>query len=210
MAALYITQDTWLLRYLAARNITQYIWLLKISAKKYDLLEHCLLEVLPRIYCCLKHYHGYLATWNIAADKCCLKHYPKDIAAWNITLDIWLLEILPKKSKTARIRNHYNQVPHLSQVPKEKVTKSQYTPQTRAKRSALSLQVTTRQQWTNAKAWQTQAINNKNNPQKKWRLGTVSENILLEGLNWFHGAPTSPSVQMWIKTHIRLVCMKDP
>ena len=27
-------------------------------------------------------------------------------------------------------------------------------------------------------------------PQKKYRLGTVSKNILLEGLIWFHGAPT--------------------
>ena len=34
--------------------------------------------------------------------------------------------------------------------------------------------------------------------------------ILLEGLNRFNGAPTSPSIQMWIKTHKYLVCMKDP
>ena len=31
--------------------------------------------------------------------------------------------------------------------------------------------------------------NNINDPQKKHRLGTVSKNILLEGLNWFNGAP---------------------
>ena len=29
---------------------------------------------------------------------------------------------------------------------------------------------------------------NTNDPQKKYRLQTVSKNILLEGLNWFHGA----------------------
>ena len=29
---------------------------------------------------------------------------------------------------------------------------------------------------------------NTNDPQKKFRLGTVSKNILLAGLNWFHGA----------------------
>ena len=29
---------------------------------------------------------------------------------------------------------------------------------------------------------------NTNDPQKKYRLGTVSKNILLEGLNQFHGA----------------------
>ena len=28
---------------------------------------------------------------------------------------------------------------------------------------------------------------NINDPQKKYRLRTVSKNILLEGLNWFHG-----------------------
>ena len=27
-----------------------------------------------------------------------------------------------------------------------------------------------------------------NDPQKKYRLGTVSKNTLLEGLNWFHSA----------------------
>ena len=52
--------------------------------------------------------------------------------------------------------------------------------------------------------------NNINDPQKKHRLGAVSRNILLEGLNRLNGAPTSPLVQMWIKTHRCLVCMKDP
>ena len=33
-------------------------------------------------------------------------------------------------------------------------------------------------------------MNNTNYPQKKYRLGTVSKNILLEGLNPFHGVPT--------------------
>ena len=88
-----------------------------------------------------------------------------------------------------------------------------------------------------------------NDPQKKYRLGTVSKNILLEGFNQFYGtnltlnsdvdqntfgkvakhnkldsqevllleglktgftAPASPLIQMWIKTHRYLVCMKDP
>ena len=50
--------------------------------------------------------------------------------------------------------------------------------------------------------------NNINEPQKKHRLGTVSKSILLEDLNRFNGVPTSPLVQMWIKTHRCLVCMK--
>ena len=36
--------------------------------------------------------------------------------------------------------------------------------------------------------------NNLIDPQKKHRLGTVSKIILLYGLNWFNGAPTSPLV----------------
>ena len=55
--------------------------------------------------------------------------------------------------------------------------KHKLTPQTNAKRSAFSQQVTTRQQWTDAKAWQTLDINNTNDPQKKYHLETVSKNI---------------------------------
>ena len=35
-------------------------------------------------------------------------------------------------------------------------------------------------------------------------------NILLDGLSRFNGAPASPLVQMLIKTHRCLVCMKEP
>ena len=42
-----------------------------------------------------------------------------------------------KVSNGAKIRNRYNQVPHLTQDTNGKVTNSQKTPQTRAKRSAL-------------------------------------------------------------------------
>ena len=49
-----------------------------------------------------------------------------------------------KSNKVAKIRNRYNQVPHLTQDTNGKVTNSKKTPQTRAKRSALSQQVTTK------------------------------------------------------------------
>ena len=49
-----------------------------------------------------------------------------------------------KVSKGAKIRNRYNQVPHLTQDTNGKVTTHSKTPQTRAKWSALSKQVTTR------------------------------------------------------------------
>ena len=54
-----------------------------------------------------------------------------------------------------------------------------------------------------------ESVNNINDPQKKHHLGTVSKNILLEGLNRFKGA-TSPLVPMRIKTHRCLVCMIGP
>ena len=50
-----------------------------------------------------------------------------------------------QSNKVAKIRNRYNQVPHLTQDTNGKVTNSKKTPQTRAKRSALSQQVTTKQ-----------------------------------------------------------------
>ena len=53
-------------------------------------------------------------------------------------------------SKVAKIRNRYNQVPHLTQDTNGKVTNSQKTPQTRTKRSALSQQVTTKHTQTDA------------------------------------------------------------
>ena len=52
------------------------------------------------------------------------------------------VKMLIKVSNGAKIRNRYNQVPHLTQDTNGKVTNSQKTTQTRAKRSALSQQVT--------------------------------------------------------------------
>ena len=82
-----------------------------------------------------------------------------------------------------------------------KVTTSQLDITKRAKRPALSQQATTRHQQTDVHESITkQDRNNINDPQKKHRLKTASKNILLEGLNRFNGALTSPLVQIWIKT----------
>ena len=82
-----------------------------------------------------------------------------------------------KVSKGAKIRNRYNQVPHLTQDTNGKVTDSQQTPQTRAKRSALSQQATTKHPQTDAHKDTANTRQNKNinDPQKKYRLGTVSK-----------------------------------
>ena len=68
-------------------------------------------------------------------------HY-KDIG-YNINVLEQTACFVIKVSKGAKIRNRYNQVPYLTQDTNGKVTKSQQTPQTRVKRSALSQQVTT-------------------------------------------------------------------
>ena len=60
------------------------------------------------------------------------------------------------------------------------------TSQTRAKRSALSQQVTKRHQQTDVHESITKQDRiNTNDPQKQQRLGTFSKNSLLEGLNQF-------------------------
>ena len=58
---------------------------------------------------------------------------------------------------------------------------------------------------------QKQDRNNINVPQKKHHRGTASTIFyLLDGLNQFHGTPTSPLVQMWIKTHRDRNNINDP
>ena len=93
--------------------------------------------------------------------------------------------------KMSKIRNQYNQAPQLTQDINGKVTISQ-------------LDITKIQEVSPFPAGDHKVSINKraqdrniiNDPQKKHRLGTVSKNILYEGLNRFHGAPTSPLVQL--------------
>ena len=110
------------------------------------------------------------------------------------------LFIICKVRKRAMIRNRYNQAPHLTQDTNGKVTTSQ-------------LDITIESQEVipfpagDNKASQTcvhesitkQDRNNINDPLKNHLLGTVRKNILLEGLNRFNGAPTSPLFLMRIK-----------
>ena len=56
----------------------------------------------------------------------------------NVYFDNMVTQI--KVSKGAKIRNRYNQVPHLTQDTNGKVKNSQKTPQRRAKRSAFIAQ----------------------------------------------------------------------
>ena len=109
-----------------------------------------------------------------------------------------------KIRKRANIRNWHNQAPHLTQDTNGKVITSQLVITNESQEvspfPAGDHNASINRQ-TRMKAQQKQDRNNINDPQKKHRLGTISQNILLEGLNRFHGAPTLPLVQMWIKTH---------
>ena len=101
-----------------------------------------------------------------------------------------------KVRKRAKIRNRLNQAPHLTQDTNGKVTTSQFDitneSQEVSRCPAGDHKVSiNRRTWKNNK----KDRNNINDPQKKHRLGTVSKNILLEGLNRFHSVPNSP-IQM--------------
>ena len=85
--------------------------------------------------------------------------------------------------KRAKIRNRYNQAQHLTQDTNGKVTTSQLDITNESQEVSPSHQVTTRHHQTVVHESITkQDRNNINYPQKMHRLGTVSKNILLEGL----------------------------
>ena len=109
-------------------------------------------------------------------------------------IDLSTHRTVHKISKKANQPSIQNQVPSLAKTPHGNVTKTQDNiTYERAKRLALSQQVTTRLKWTNKKAWQTRNINyNKKDPQKKHRLGMVSKNIFTGGLKlvlWYQPRP---------------------
>ena len=115
--------------------------------------------------------------------------------------------LIIKVRKRAKIRNRYNQAPHLTQVTNGKVTTSQLDITNESQVVSPFPAGDHKHQQTDVHKWITkQDRNDVNDPQKKHRLGTVSKNILLEGFNRFNGAPTSPLVQMWVtvKTLVRL------
>ena len=88
---------------------------------------------------------GLSVTSKSMRTKLCQTCPGKRVVRWTDHLDMTItVDLGSKVSKVAKIRNRYNQVPHLTQDTNGKVTNSQKTPQTRAKRPALSQQVTTK------------------------------------------------------------------
>ena len=92
------------------------------------------------------------------------------------------------KKESKVISNRYNQAPRLTQDTDRKVRTSQLDI-TNESQEVSPFPTDDHKASTNRK-------HSINDPQKQKRLGTVSKNILLEGLYQFNDAPTSPLGQM--------------
>ena len=120
--------------------------------------------------------------------------------------------VLTKVSKGAKIRNRYNQVPHLTQDTNGIVTNSQLDTTNESQEVSpfpagdhkAHINIRTQRHYSKHKTEK-----NIKDPQKKYRHGTVIKIFYWRALTGLT-APTSPFIQMWIKTHRYLVCMKDP
>ena len=127
-------------------------------------------------------------------------------------MHVALPDVNVKVSKGAKIRNRYNQVPYLTQDTNGKVTNSKLDTTDESQEVSPfpegdhKAHINRRaQRHSKRKTEQKHKRSTKEVPPWNGQL-----NILLEGLKRFHGAPTSPLIQMWIKTHRCLVCIKDP
>ena len=108
-------------------------------------------------------------------------------------------------SKDAKIRNRYNQVPHLTQDTNGNVTKSQLDTANENQevspfpagdhRAHINRRA---QRHSKHKTEQKHKIST-----KKYRLGTVSIIFYWRAYTSLT-VPTSPLIQMWIKTHISI------
>ena len=109
---------------------------------------------------------------------------------------------LLKVGMGAKIRNRYNQVPHMTQDTNRKVTNSQlYTTNKSQEVSPFpagghKAQINRRTQRHNKHKTE----KNIKNPHKKYRLGMVSKIFYWRALTGFR-ILTSLLIQMWIKTH---------
>ena len=131
---------------------------------------------------------------------------------YNHEFSEFLVQDRIKVSKGAKIRNRYNQAPHLTQDNNWKVTNSQLDT-TNESQEASPFPAGDHKAHINRRAQR----HCKHKTEQKHKRSTKEAspwngqwNILLEGINRFNGAPTSPLIQKWIKTHRYLVCMKDP
>ena len=107
------------------------------------------------------------------------KYHVTTSGAWDPFLDQSIRYHCPvfgifKVRKSAKIVKRYNQVPHLTQDTTWKSNKN-------------TINITNKSQAVH-KSMRNTRHKNTNDPQKKYCIGTVSKNILLEGLNQFYCA----------------------
>ena len=98
--------------------------------------------------------------------------------------------IVYKVSKGTKTRNRYNQVPHLTQDTNGKVTNSRLDA-TNESQEVSPFPAGDHKAHMNSRSQRHSKHKTEKNikdPQKKYRLGTVSEKKILEGLNRFDGA----------------------
>ena len=88
----------------------------------------------------------------------------------------------------AKIRNRYSQVPHLTQDTTWECNKTTINITNKSQEVSTFPAGDHKAAMNRPKSMTITDINNTNDPQKKYRLGMVSKNILLEGLNRFHSA----------------------
>ena len=95
-----------------------------------------------------------------------------------------------KVKKTARGRNRYNQVPHLSQDTKWESNNITTNITNNSQEASLFPSGDHNATINKRESMASSRHNTTNDSQKKYRLRTVSKNILPDGLNWFQGATT--------------------
>ena len=90
--------------------------------------------------------------------------------------------------KEAKIRQLYNQVPHLTQVTTWENYKNTINITNKSQEVSPFPAGDHKAAMKRRKSMRNTRRKNTNDPQKKYRLGTVSKNILHEDLNRSHGA----------------------
>ena len=93
-----------------------------------------------------------------------------------------------KVSKTTKIRKRYNQIPHLTQYTTWESNKNTINI-TNKSQEVSPFPAGDHKATTNRReSMKNTRLKNTNDQQKKFSVGTFSKNILLDGLNRFHGA----------------------
>ena len=99
--------------------------------------------------------------------------------------------MLVKVRKTTKIRKRCNQVPHLTQDTTWKSNKNTINITNKSQELSPFPAGDHNAAMNRCKSMRNTRHKNINDPKKKYHLGTVSKNILLEGLNRFLGANIS-------------------